>query len=275
MGKPHIEAYKRFQKRFYEITKGMGKEQYLVPYLMSSHPGSTLNEAIDLALFLRDNHFRPEQVQDFYPTPGTISTAMFYTELDPYTMEKVYVPKTPKEKAMQRALLQYFRPQNRELVLEALKKAGRRDLIGLSAEKRKFRYNSERDVATGAGIGSVAPTDNLPFFSVIAAVAEGRTLIHDWVFENRAIYSTELTNLNAKVELLDAHRIFITGPTNWRPAEMMAPPALRPAVVIMLAMLAAPGESILRNIYSIARGYEDFANRLKALGADIKPLSDI
>jgi radical SAM superfamily enzyme YgiQ (UPF0313 family) len=132
MGKPHIEAYKRFQKRFYEITKSMGKEQYLVPYLMSSHPGSTLNEAIDLALFLKENKIRPEQVQDFYPTPGTISTAMFYTELDPYTMEKVYVPKTPKEKAMQRALLQYFRPQNKEIVLEALKAAGRRDLIGTS-----------------------------------------------------------------------------------------------------------------------------------------------
>jgi uncharacterized radical SAM protein YgiQ len=132
MGKPHIEAYKAFQKRFYEITKGIGKEQYLVPYLMSSHPGSTLNEAIDLALFLRDNKIRPEQVQDFYPTPGTISTCMFYTELDPYTMEKVYVPKTAKEKAMQRALLQYFRPQNREIVLEALKAAGRYDLIGTS-----------------------------------------------------------------------------------------------------------------------------------------------
>lgn len=132
MGKPHIEAYKAFQKRFYEITKGMDKEQYLVPYLMSSHPGSTLKEAIDLALFLRDNKIRPEQVQDFYPTPGTISTCMFYTELDPYTMEKVYVPKTPKEKAMQRALLQYFKPQNKEIVLEALKIAGRRDLIGKS-----------------------------------------------------------------------------------------------------------------------------------------------
>ena len=132
MGKPHIEAYKAFQKRFYEITKGMNKEQYLVPYLMSSHPGSTLKEAIDLALFLRDNKIRPEQVQDFYPTPGTISTCMFYTELDPYTMEKVYVPKTPKEKAMQRALLQYFKPQNKEIVLEALKIAGRRDLIGKS-----------------------------------------------------------------------------------------------------------------------------------------------
>jgi UDP-N-acetylglucosamine 1-carboxyvinyltransferase len=117
--------------------------------------------------------------------------------------------------------------------------------------------------------------DSLPFFSAIAATAKGRTLIHDWVFENRAVYSTELANLNAKVELLDAHRIFITGPTNWRPAEMMAPPALRPAVVIMLAMLAAPGKSILRNTYSIARGYENFAHRLVALGADIEQISDI
>lgn len=132
MGKPHIEAYKAFQKRFYEITKGISKEQYLVPYLMSSHPGSTLKEAVDLAVFLKENKIRPEQVQDFYPTPGTISTCMFYTGLDPYTMEKVYVPKTAQEKAMQRALLQYFRPQNREIVIEALKKAGRRDLIGSS-----------------------------------------------------------------------------------------------------------------------------------------------
>ena len=115
--------------------------------------------------------------------------------------------------------------------------------------------------------------DCLPFFSLIAATAEGRTLIHDWVFENRAIYSTELNRLNANIELLDAHRIFVNGPTNWRPAEMMAPPALRPAVVVMLAMLCAPGESILRNVYSIARGYEDFAQRLCSLGADIKPLS--
>jgi len=134
MGKPHIEAYKAFQKRFYEITKGIGKEQYLVPYLMSSHPGSTLKEAVDLAVFLKENKIRPEQVQDFYPTPGTISTCMFYTELDPYTMEKVYVPKTSQEKAMQRALLQYFKPQNKEIVAEALIKAGRRDLIGSQAK---------------------------------------------------------------------------------------------------------------------------------------------
>ncbi len=133
MGKPHIETYNKFQKRFYEITKSIGKEQYLVPYLMSSHPGSTLQEAISLALYLRDNKIHPEQVQDFYPTPGTISTCMYYTELDPYTMEPVYVPKTQKDKAMQRALLQYFKPQNKALVLEALRRAGRHDLIGTGA----------------------------------------------------------------------------------------------------------------------------------------------
>ena len=117
--------------------------------------------------------------------------------------------------------------------------------------------------------------DNLPFFSVIAAVAKGRTLIHDWVFENRAVYITELSNLNAKVELLDAHRVYIEGPTNWRPAELVAPQALRPAVVVLLGMLAAPGTSILRNIYPINRGYQDFAARLRHLGADIQPLTGV
>ena len=117
--------------------------------------------------------------------------------------------------------------------------------------------------------------DNLPFFSLIAAVAKGRTLIHDWVFENRAIYITELANLNAKVELLDAHRVYIEGPTNWRPAELVAPQALRPAVVVLIAMLAAPGKSILRNVYPINRGYQDFAVRLRHLGADITPLTGI
>lgn len=134
MGKPHIEAYKRFARRFYGYTKEIGKEQYLVPYLMSSHPGSTLQDAVELALFLKKEKIRPEQVQDFYPTPGTISTCMFYTGLDPYTLEPVYVPRTPEEKAMQRALLQYFNPKNRELVLRALRKAGRGDLIGSGPE---------------------------------------------------------------------------------------------------------------------------------------------
>jgi UDP-N-acetylglucosamine 1-carboxyvinyltransferase len=117
--------------------------------------------------------------------------------------------------------------------------------------------------------------DNLPFFALIAATAKGRTLIHDWVYENRAIYLTELTKLNAKVELMDPHRIYVEGPTKWKPAEIITPPALRPAVVILLAMLAAPGVSTLRNVYSINRGYEDLARRLNSLGAKISVIRDI
>ena len=130
MGKPPIEVYNRFKKRFYELTESMGKRQYLVPYLMSSHPGSTARDAVELAIFLKHEGMRPEQVQDFYPTPGTVSTCMFYTGLDPETMERVYVPKTPEEKAEQRALLQYFRPENYDKVRAALRRAGRADLIG-------------------------------------------------------------------------------------------------------------------------------------------------
>ncbi len=117
--------------------------------------------------------------------------------------------------------------------------------------------------------------DNLPFFALIAATAKGRTLIHDWVYENRAIYLTELTKLNAKVELVDPHRIYVEGPTKWRAAEIVTPPALRPAVVILLAMLAADGVSTLRNVYSINRGYEDLARRLNSLGAKITVIRDI
>lgn len=130
MGKPHFEAYLKFQKKFYQITGQVGKKQYLIPYLMSSHPGSTLEDAIALAKFLRKENLHPEQVQDFYPTPGTVSTCMYYTGLNPYTGKPVFVPKTKEEKAMQRALLQYYRPENRELVRKALKLAGRMDLIG-------------------------------------------------------------------------------------------------------------------------------------------------
>ncbi len=117
--------------------------------------------------------------------------------------------------------------------------------------------------------------DNLPFFAVIAATAKGRTLIHDWVYENRAIYLLELNKLNANVQLLDPHRVYIEGPTKWKPAEVVTPPALRPAVVILLGMLAAPGISTLRNVYSINRGYEDLANRLNTLGAQITVIHDI
>jgi uncharacterized radical SAM protein YgiQ len=130
MGKPERLVYDRFVKKFYEINRELGKEQYLVPYLVSSHPGSDLEAAIELAEYLRDTHYTPEQVQDFYPTPGSLSTCMFYTGLDPRTMENVYVPRSPKEKAMQRALLQYRNPANYDLVYEALHTAGRNDLIG-------------------------------------------------------------------------------------------------------------------------------------------------
>lgn len=132
MGKPKNSVYNKFSDKFYKINEKLGKKQYLVPYLMSSHPGSTLHDAISLALYLKKHGINPQQVQDFYPTPGTISTCMFYTGLDPFTMEKVYVPRTPKEKAMQRALLQYRNPDNYRLICEALKIAGREDLIGYS-----------------------------------------------------------------------------------------------------------------------------------------------
>ena len=130
MGKPKNSVYMQFVKEYKEMNKKIGKEQYLVPYLMSSHPGSSLKEAVELAEYLRDLGYMPEQVQDFYPTPSTLSTCMYYTGLDPRTMEEVYVPHNPHEKAMQRALIQYRNPKNYDLVKEALIKAGRTDLIG-------------------------------------------------------------------------------------------------------------------------------------------------
>lgn len=130
MGKPHKELYMKFVEKYYRLNDAYHKNQYLVPYLMSSHPGSDLDAAIELAEYLRDIHHQPEQVQDFYPTPGTLSTAMYYTGMDPRDKTKVYVPKDPREKAMQRALMQYRHPRNYDLVYEALVKAKRQDLIG-------------------------------------------------------------------------------------------------------------------------------------------------
>ncbi len=130
MGKPENSVYDKFAEKFYKINEKLGLKQYIVPYLMSSHPGSTLHDAVRLAEYLNLHHINPQQVQDFYPTPGTISTCMFYTELDPFTMKKVYVPKKPYEKAMQRALLQFKNPDNYKLVYDALVKTGRTDLIG-------------------------------------------------------------------------------------------------------------------------------------------------
>lgn len=130
MGKPNVEVFDEFLKRFKEANKQHKMDQYIVPYFMSSHPGCTLNDAIQLAVYMKKNNLHPDQVQDFYPTPGTLSTAMFYTGLDPRDMKNVYVAKSPEDKEMQRALMQYDRPQNRAAVMKALKKADRTDLIG-------------------------------------------------------------------------------------------------------------------------------------------------
>ena len=134
MGKPENSVYRGFTKKYKQINEKLGKNQFLVPYLMSSHPGSTMKEAIELAEYLRDLGYMPEQVQDFYPTPSTISTCMYYTEVDPRTMQPVYVPKNPHEKAMQRALIQYRNPKNYDLVMEALRSADRMDLVGFGKE---------------------------------------------------------------------------------------------------------------------------------------------
>ena len=151
MGKPSHEVYEEFLKKYKNCCKKSGKEQYAVPYFMSSHPGCGLKEAIELAEYIRDLGFMPEQVQDFYPTPSTVSTCMYYTGINPLTMEKVYVPKNPHEKAMQRALIQYRNPENRALVEEALKKAGREDLIGFGpkcllrpGKRENFGKNQEK-----------------------------------------------------------------------------------------------------------------------------------
>ena len=158
MQKPAGKTYDKFRQKFFAINEELGKKQYLIPYLMSSHPGSTLNSAIELAEYLRDTHYQPEQVQDFYPTPGTLSTTMFYTGIDPLTMQPVYVPKAKRDKAMQRALLQYRAPRNYELVYSALVEAGREDLIGFGHrclikprdEKPYFnRNNSKKNTSKG------------------------------------------------------------------------------------------------------------------------------
>lgn len=149
MGKPDIRVYDRFQEQFFRLTKQAGKEQYLVPYLMSSHPGSRLSDAVELALYIKRIGLSPEQVQDFYPTPGTASTVMYYTGIDPLTGKKVYTATDYKEKQMQRALLQYWRPENRRLVMEALHRCGREDLIGYGPDclirpNRKGKESGEK-----------------------------------------------------------------------------------------------------------------------------------
>lgn len=157
MGKPQHQVYEEFTRQFKRMNEALGKEQYLVPYLMSSHPGSTLKEAVELAEYCRDLGYMPEQVQDFYPTPSTLSTCMYYTGIDPRTGQSVYVPKNPHEKAMQRALIQYRDPKHYDLVYEALKKTGRMDLVGFGPkclirprrEKNSIKTGYEKKDNTG------------------------------------------------------------------------------------------------------------------------------
>lgn len=150
MGKPRRELYDAFCERYLQVNERLGKRQYLIPYLMSSHPGSDLNAAVELACYLRDIGFQPDQVQDFYPTPGTLSTCMFYTGLDPRTMKPVFVARSPEDKAMQRALMQFGNPRNHELVRKALRLSGREDLIGTGREclvppERDFSRDTRRN----------------------------------------------------------------------------------------------------------------------------------
>ncbi len=160
MGKPEHSVYLKFVKKYEEMNKACGRKQFLVPYLMSSHPGCTMKDAVELAEYLRELGYMPEQVQDFYPTPSTISTCMYYTGLDPRTMEPVYVPKNPHEKALQRALIQYRDPKNRSLVLEALHLAHREDLIGYGS---KCLIRPEKNTETGEArtLSDRSPRGNL------------------------------------------------------------------------------------------------------------------
>ncbi|MBQ8026470.1 MAG: YgiQ family radical SAM protein [Oscillospiraceae bacterium] len=164
MAKPHNEVYNRFMDQYRALNERYSKQQYLVPYLISSHPGSTLQDAIALAEYLNQTGRQPEQVQDFYPTPGTLSTCMYYTGIDPRTMKPVYVPKTPEEKAMQRALLQWRRPEKRALVLKALHEAHREDLIGFGKQclvrpERDTRKHTEHQKGSGSQTRQRKPED--------------------------------------------------------------------------------------------------------------------
>ena len=162
MGKPPVEVFERFKKKYFALCAGAGLEQYLVPYLMSSHPGSTMKDAVEMALWLKKWGYSPEQVQDFYPTPGTISTVMYYTGINPMTQKRVHVTTDYREKQLQRALLQYSKPENANLVREALKLAGREDLIGNTPEclvraafgqGRRNMYTPPKSKAGSKGVG--------------------------------------------------------------------------------------------------------------------------
>lgn len=208
---------------------------------------------------------------EYHPSEDPIE-AMSFIAAGVITHSEITVTRAPIEfLELELAILEEMGLQF-ELSDEYSARNGRTRLVDIHLKKSKLTAAKDKLHALPfPGVNM----DNLPFLGLIATAAEGRTLVHDWSYENRAIYFTELSKLNATIELLDPHRVYIVGPTKWKAAEVVAPPALRPSVVILLAMLAAPGESVLRDVYSINRGYEDFANRLNSLGARIDTIREI
>jgi UDP-N-acetylglucosamine 1-carboxyvinyltransferase len=208
---------------------------------------------------------------EYFPSEDPIE-AMSFVAAALVTDSEITVARAPIEFVeLELAVLTHM-GMNYELGDEYKARNGQTRLVDIHIKKSKLRAPKDKlHSMPFPGINM----DNLPFLGLIATMAEGRTLVHDWSYENRAIYFTELSKLNASVEMVDPHRVYISGPTKWKPADIIAPPALRPSVVILLAMLAAPGTSILHDVYSINRGYEDFANRLNTLGAQVETFQDI
>jgi UDP-N-acetylglucosamine 1-carboxyvinyltransferase len=211
------------------------------------------------------------QTVDYYPSEDPIE-AMSFVAAGVVTNSEITIKRTPIEFVeLELAVLEDM-GLSYTTSAEYLARNGQTRLVDVTLHKSKLVAAKDKlHSMPFPGINM----DNLPFLGLIATVAEGRSLVHDWSYENRAIYFTELSKLNANIEMVDPHRVYITGPTKWKKADIIAPPALRPSVVILLAMLAAKGTSVLRDVYSINRGYEDFANRLNTLGANIETLHEI
>jgi UDP-N-acetylglucosamine 1-carboxyvinyltransferase len=211
------------------------------------------------------------QTVDYYPAEDPIE-AMSFIAAAVVTNSDITIARAPIEfLELELATLEGMGLKY-ELSEEYSARNGRTRLVDVHIKKSVL--TAAKDKLTSLPFPGIN-MDNLPFLGLIATVAKGRTLIHDWSYENRAIYFTELSKLNAKIEMVDTHRVYIGGPTRWKTADIVAPPALRPSVVILLAMLAAPGTSTLRDVYSINRGYEDFANRLNSLGANIETMHEL
>ena len=241
MGKPTREVYDKFVNKYFQINKQIDKKQFLVPYLMSSHPGSDLNAAIDLALYIKEMGYTPEQVQDFYPTPGSLSTTMYYTGFNPITGEKVYIPKTPEEKEMQRALIQFAVPKNYQKVKKALLKAHREDLIGNSKNcligfapgklgyqgKHKSndgpRNNSNKNSNVSSKISNEKNSMSKEFISVNLDITVGDTIeiLKETKPDEEVIYYIYITDEEERVQGVVSLRDLIVSDSDLKIREIM------------------------------------------------------